>query len=112
MSYQATGTQYERASDYLELAQIAASRAQAEEPDGHRWRNARFALAIAQMGLPASTASLGERRRSCLELAHDAVDSLGHVPSDVREPDHLLTLAYVQDALRAVQEAAEEVTTS
>jgi hypothetical protein len=112
MSNNATDTPYQRASDYLELAQIAASRAQAVEPDGHRWRNALLALAIAQMGLPVPTAAPGHNGRSCLDLAQDAVDSLGRIPSEVRHPDHLVTLAYVQDALRAVEAAAGEITTA
>jgi hypothetical protein len=104
----AAGNPYERASDYLEMAMAAAWRHAAEDPTGYRWQDAIFALGIAQMGLPSSMTTTNDSPLTCLELARAASDALVAIPPDRRGTDHLLTLAYVHDALRAIQDAADE----
>lgn len=104
----AAGNPYEQASDYLEMAMAAAWRHAAEDPTGYRWQDAIFALGIAQMSLPSSMTKTDDSPLNCLELARAASDALAAIPPDRRATDHLLTLAYVHDALRAIQDAAHE----
>lgn len=100
-----TGDPYAPASDYLEWALSAADTAAAEERSGHRWQDAIFALGIAQMSLPVSMNPVAGGRLPCLELAQASCDALEAIPPDRRALDHLLTLAYVHDARRAIEAA-------
>lgn len=104
----AAGDPYQPASDYLDLAMRATMRADSADPSGYRWRDAIFALGIAQMGLPSPPTSAATSPLTCIELARAGRDALTTLPTDQHADDHVLHVAYVQDAMRAVQAAAAD----
>jgi hypothetical protein len=108
VSNPAAGDPYQPASDYLDLAMRAAMRADSADPSGYRWRDAILAVGIVQMGLPTPRTYAGTSPLTCVELTKAARDAFAALPTDQRAVDHVLHVAYVQDAMRAVQAAAAD----